>query len=38
MDENLIHTLIPHQGCVITRTACFGSTISIRKLSITPLA
>jgi len=77
--ENLIHRLLPHQGCVITRTAegidiaweirldrmkvtvdgevrfegpgdyaglestpsvgpCFGSTVSIREFSITPLA
>ena len=56
MTENLIHRLIPHQGCVITRTAdgieiagsamnwvmsagvapCFGSTVSVRELSVSP--
>ena len=75
MGENLIHRLLPHQGCVIKTTAdgieirldhmrvtvdgevrfespgdysgiesapsvgpCFGSTVSIREFSITPLA
>jgi hypothetical protein len=54
MAENVIQQLLPHQGCVITRTGddvqisgiesapsvgpCFGSTISIREFTITPLA
>jgi len=41
MAENLIHHLIPHQGCVITRT---GDRITMAapslcaEVSITPLA
>jgi hypothetical protein len=57
MAENLIHRLLPHQGCVIVDGEvrydgqgdysgiestpsvgpCFGSAISIREFSITPL-
>jgi hypothetical protein len=33
MSENLIHRLVPHQGCVITRTA-EGIEIAVRELRV----